>query len=221
MTYHDSSFIVPHTQIVEKISLTSQKNRELILEHLLNLDIDSRNNRFCGNIGDEYIKKYISELNSQRGDYIFGIFEEEGSLKVLRTSFEIPVFIPHLKSSLIALAHLAQYKEKDLNKAELALSVSTFHRKRGIGSILLEDVIFQRARELNIHSIYCECLYTNRKVQELFKKRGIELTSNMLDNSTSGRAAIIPKDIDFEIGNLLYKRPIELATTIRRSLINY
>lgn len=158
-----------------ELYLHSRRHRSLMISHLLSLDEESRRNRFCGLVSDEAIRNYIGRLDSSR-DYMFGIYN-----------------LPSLKEDprILALAHLGR---EDSNPAsqhyELALSVVNSHRRRGLGSMLLEDILFNKAPILDVKSISCHCLYTNRKVQELFKTKGVTLEIDIRDNSSEGKIQI-------------------------------
>lgn len=158
-----------------ELYLHPRRHRSLMISHLLSLDEESRRNRFCGLVSDEAIRNYIDRLDSSR-DYMFGIYS-----------------LPSVKEDprILALAHLGR---EDPNPAsqhyELALSVANSHRRRGLGSMLLEDILFNKAPILGVKSISCQCLYTNRKVQELFKRKGVTLEIDIRDNSSEGKIQI-------------------------------
>lgn len=150
---------------IETINLNSSSEKELILEHLKDLDRESKELRFCGNVSDYSIEKYVESLEKKR-DFTYGIFDDS--------------FVnPFGKSYLIAFGHLAKLQKED--EFELALSVSPLYREKGLGKKLLEDLLFVRAKNLKAKSIHCECLYVNKKIQSLFEKKGVELDKSSKD----------------------------------------
>lgn len=167
---HFSSFQLS----TESLSLNSQCQRDLMTSHLLSLSPESRRNRFCSETSDESILKYIASLNPTL-DYMFGILSP--------TSILIP-------SQILALGHLGRVGNSSPSHYELALSVAESDRQKGLGSSLLEDILFNRAPNLGVQTISCHCLYTNRKVQELFVRKGVTLKTHYSDNSSIGRIEI-------------------------------
>lgn len=204
MTFQHSNF-----HFVEQIYPSSEEKRDLIAQHLLELDEDSRINRFCGQVSDNHINNYVNSLDSNF-DFLYAVVRDDLKPRVVELPFNFQMIKSTLEPSIIGLAHLAKYREENNNSSELAISVSTPHRKRGIGSLLLEDILFQRARELGIESIQCECSYTNRKVQQLFKRKGAELNFDILHNSTSGNIVLPPN-------NFQYAHILEFQSRILRS----
>ena len=203
--------------LVEEVNLSYQ--RDLVLEHLLSLDEESRNNRFCGNVGDRYIESFVDSLSKERGDRLYGIFQRgvepvAYDVFALISSFSPQVIVPQFVSSIIGLSHISIYdsgNNEELTSAELALSVLGPYQKRGLGSMLVEDAILYRARELGIGKISCECLYTNRKVQELLKREGSEIDLDVSSNSSQGLVRIPPKDLDYILKRVI-KTPLEITS---------
>ena len=191
MTFQTNFLQIPQ-YLVEEVSLSSQRNQ--ILEHLLSLDKDSRNNRFNGNVKDSYIQAYVDSLDKKR-DRLYGIFQRE----VQPVAYDLfsgilPFFpqivVPQIKPKIIGLSHISMYSRDGTNLAELALSVLNSHQKKGLGSMLVEDAILYRAKELGIEEVICQCLYTNRKVQELLKREGSKISSDISSNSSQGKIQI-------------------------------
>lgn len=202
--------------LIEEVSLSDEK--DLILEHLLLLDEDSRSNRFCGNVSDSYIESFVDSLSKQRGDRLYGIFQRD----IEPTFYELfpnldyistQIFVPQIKSSIIGLSHISMFDHNGINSGELALSVLSNFQKRGLGSMLVEDAILHRARELGIDEISCQCLYTNRKVQELFKREGSEIDLDLSSNSSSGRVKIPSRDLEY-LTRKVVSMPVEMISMI-------
>jgi GNAT superfamily N-acetyltransferase len=124
---------------------------ELYGQHLLRLDAESRRNRFGGAVSDEFILRYA--VSSALGDVIIYGFFVDG---VLRGAAELRL-----------LEHAGD--------AEAALSVEKPWQSRGVGTALLERVLLA-ARNRQIERLHMLCLAENRRMQQLARKFGAELS---------------------------------------------
>jgi GNAT superfamily N-acetyltransferase len=122
---------------------------ELYRQHLLRLDAESRRNRFGGAVSDEFIRRYASALG---GVIIYGFFLHG----VLRGAAEL---------RLLARA----------GEAEAALSIERAWQSRGVGTALLEHLLLA-ARNRQIRRLHMLCLAENRRMQQLARKFGAELS---------------------------------------------
>jgi GNAT superfamily N-acetyltransferase len=124
---------------------------KLYREHLLRLDTESRRNRFGGAVSDEFISRH-SERSALSGAVIHGFFVNG----VLRGAAE-----------LRALARGGE--------AEVALSVERPWQGRGVGTALLKRLLVA-ARNRQINALRMVCLSENRRMQQLARKFGAELS---------------------------------------------
>jgi GNAT superfamily N-acetyltransferase len=124
---------------------------ELYRQHLLRLDAESRRNRFGGAVSDEFIRRY-AESSALSGAVIYGFFVDD----VLRGAAELRL-----------LEHAGD--------AEAALSVEKPWQSCGVGTALFERVLLA-ARNRQIERLHMLCLAENRRVQQLARKFGAELS---------------------------------------------
>jgi GNAT superfamily N-acetyltransferase len=124
---------------------------ELYRQHLLRLDAESRRNRFGGAVSDEFIRRYAGSA-ALSDAVIYGFFVDG----VLRGAAELRL-----------LEHAGD--------AEAALSIEKPWQSRGIGTALLERVLLA-ARNRQIEQLHMLCLAENRRMQQLARKFGAELS---------------------------------------------
>jgi GNAT superfamily N-acetyltransferase len=124
---------------------------ELYRQHLLRLDAESRRTRFGGAVSDEFIRRY-AESAALSDVIIYGFFVDG----VLRGAAELRLLEP-------------------AGDAEAALSVERAWQSRGVGTALLERVLLA-ARNRQIERLHMLCLAENRRVQQLARKFGAELS---------------------------------------------
>jgi GNAT superfamily N-acetyltransferase len=124
---------------------------ELYRQHLLRLDAESRRSRFGGAVSDEFILRY-AESAALSDVIIYGFFVDG----VLRGAAELRL-----------LEHAGD--------AEAALSVEKPWQSRGVGTALLERVLLA-ARNRQIERLHMLCLGENRRMQQLARKFGAELS---------------------------------------------
>jgi GNAT superfamily N-acetyltransferase len=124
---------------------------ELYRQHLLRLDAESRRSRFGGAVSDEFILRY-AESAALSDVIIYGFFVDG----VLRGAAELRL-----------LEHAGD--------AEAALSVEKPWQSRGVGTALLDRVLLA-ARNRQIDRLHMLCLAENRRVQQLARKFGAELS---------------------------------------------
>jgi GNAT superfamily N-acetyltransferase len=124
---------------------------EVYGKHLLRLDAESRRNRFGGAVSDEFIRRY-AESAALSDVIIYGFFVDD----VLRGAAELRLL-------------------ERAGDAEAALSVEKPWQSRGVGTALLERVLLA-ARNRQIERLHMLCLAENRRVQQLARKFGAELS---------------------------------------------
>jgi GNAT superfamily N-acetyltransferase len=124
---------------------------ELYRQHLLRLDAESRRHRFGGAVSDELVARY-AQSSALSGAVIYG-FLVDG---VLRGAAELRL-----------LEHAGD--------AEVALSVEKAWQSHGVGTALLERVLLA-ARNRQVERLHMLCLAENRRVQQLARKFGAQLS---------------------------------------------
>lgn len=127
-----------------------QKN--LILSHLLRLDNDGKYNRFCVAANEEFINRYVDQLDVNSNG-VYGVFDDE--------------------INMIGIGECIHYKNKD-NEAEVAFSIEINHQGKKLGSRLMSKLI-QYANAKGIKKLQMYCLRTNTKSLHLAKKYGLHL----------------------------------------------
>ena len=124
---------------------------ELYRQHLLRLDTESRRNRFGGAVSDEFIGRY-AQSSALSGAVIYAFFVDG----VLRSAAELRL-----------LEHAGD--------AEAALSVERAWQSRGVGTALLERVLLAACNR-QVGRLHMLCLAENRRMQQLARKFGAELS---------------------------------------------
>jgi GNAT superfamily N-acetyltransferase len=119
--------------------------------HLLALDADDRRLRFGGIIGDDAIRRYVANIDTDR-DAIFAVTDSE--------------------LALLGAAHVAHGKRC----AELGISVLAPQRRRGIGAALLQRAQLH-ARNRGIGEFYSHCLRENAPLMRLARRHGMRIVA--------------------------------------------
>ena len=132
----------------------SEKDRERLLAHFLELDEDDRLLRFGQVTPDHVIENYVRMLDFSR-DTVFGVFDR------------------HLE--LVGVGHLAYLPaEADTRTAEFGVSVSESVRGQGIGTKLFERAAI-RSRNTHVTTLYIHCLSRNTTMMHIAKKAGMKI----------------------------------------------
>jgi RimJ/RimL family protein N-acetyltransferase len=132
----------------------SEKDRERLLAHFLELDEDDRLLRFGQVTPDHVIENYVRMLDFSR-DTVFGVFDR------------------HLE--LVGVGHLAYLPaEGDTRTAEFGVSVSESVRGQGIGTKLFERAAI-RSRNTHVTTLYIHCLSRNTTMMHIAKKAGMKI----------------------------------------------
>ena len=117
-------------------------------DHLLRLDMPSRNNRFGGAVSDDRIRRHVESsigLNAVlHGFFVDGTLRGAAELRLLGSRFFT-------------------------REAEAAFSVEASWQSHGIGSVLLERTLLA-ARNRGIRRLHMACLADNRRMQQLARK---------------------------------------------------
>ena len=124
---------------------------EVYGKHLLRLDAESRRNRFGGAVSGEFIRRY-AESAALSDVIMYGFFVDD----VLRGAAELRLL-------------------ERAGDAEAALSVEKPWQSRGVGTALLQRVLLA-ARNRQVERLHMLCLAENRRMQQLARKFGAQLS---------------------------------------------
>lgn len=125
-------------------------------DHLLRLDLESRQNRFGAAITDKMIRTYAETVRGS--DVIVHGFFVDG---VLRGAAELRIYGPLYR-----------------REAEAAFSIEKQWQSHGIGSALLERSLLA-ARNRGIQVLHVCCLFENQRMQQLARKFEGELSFDL------------------------------------------
>src|SRR4051794_28919263 len=153
-------------------TLTAQQ-LPLLREHLLRLDPESRRDRFNGYIDDDFIARYVARCQT------------DGT-----------IVVAYLENGAVRAA--AELHQPDLSNAlpEIAFSVESQLRRKGVGSILFTRLI-ATAKSLGYDSLRITTGSQNAAMRALAHKFGAHLAFRRGESSgsidlTKGRAASLP-----------------------------
>ncbi|HVV63487.1 MAG TPA: GNAT family N-acetyltransferase [Pseudolabrys sp.] len=122
-------------------------------DHLLRLDMESRNRRFSGAVSDDFVRRHAATARGV-GVVIHGFFVDG----VLRGAAELRrVGLPFAQ------------------EAEAAFSIEQPWQSLGVGTLLLERTLLT-ARNRGIKSLHMHCLSDNRRMQQLARKFAADLS---------------------------------------------
>ena len=116
-------------------------------DHLLRLDLESRNRRFSGAVSDDFIARHAATAGDV-GVVVHGFFVD-GTLR--------------------GAAELRPYGLTFAREGEAAFSIEQPWQSQGIGSLLLERTLLS-ARNRGIKSLHMHCLANNKRMQQLARK---------------------------------------------------
>jgi GNAT superfamily N-acetyltransferase len=134
-------------------TLSQQEELPLLRDHLLRLDRNSRRDRFHGFMDDSFIERY-AEKSADDGTVIIAYIEDG----VVRGA-----------------AELHPPEQSPDARPEIAFSVETSLRRRGIGSILFQKLIAE-ARAKGYRSLRITTGTQNDAMRALARKFGANLT---------------------------------------------
>src|SRR5436190_571709 len=145
---------------------------ELYRDHLLRLDPESRRNRFGGAVSEQFLRNY-AELAFSIDSIVHG-FLVDG---MLRGAAELRPIGPTAK-----------------REGEAAFSIEQPWQSHGVGSALLERTLLA-ARNRGMNFLHMACLADNKRMQQLARKYGAELSF----------------DFDSVVGEVAAPRPTPLS----------
>jgi GNAT superfamily N-acetyltransferase len=180
---------VPAKGIVR--TLSRQEELPLLRDHLLRLDRASRHDRFHGFMDDSFIERY-AEKCANDGTVIIAYIEDG----VVRGAAEL---------------HRPEQSPDSL--PEIAFSVETSVRRKGVGSILFEKLIAE-ARAKGYRSLRITTGAQNEAMRALANKFGAHLTFRHGESTGS---------IDLNQQSQPEPAPVALATSLdaARAIANY
>lgn len=130
-----------------------------IKSHLMNLSDDDKYLRFYTPVTEAFIDRYLSGITlDSRGDAVFVVYNDGGS-------------------KIVGMCHVAISGTGETRSAELALSVSSKHRKKRIGFDMLERAILH-CNTLGITKVFMYCLKTNKPMQDMARKLNMNVVTD-------------------------------------------
>jgi len=145
------------------VKALSQRDRRRVLRHFLALDKDDRLLRFGSMLPDERVEAYVAKLDFTN-DIVFGVYNRVFQL----------VGVGHLAfTSKEAHPDSIHYTDKE-KVAEFGVSVSKSARGQGVGSRLFERAAIH-CRNVDVDTLYMQCLSSNRTMMHIAKKAGMEI----------------------------------------------
>lgn len=130
----------------------SKPHENLIIEHLLHLDLGSKMMRFGYNISNENIRSYV-EKNIDTPNNVWYCFLDEGKC--------------------VGAAHIAIIND---DCAELGISLNKEYRGQKLSNLLFDRAI-KHLKSIQISHITIQCLSENAVIQHLAKKYGLKVKS--------------------------------------------
>jgi RimJ/RimL family protein N-acetyltransferase len=138
-----------------------ERDRKRMLRHFLALDASDRLLRFGSMLKDEQVQAYVARIDFTR-DIVFG---------VVNRMFQL-VGVGHL-AFLDKAGARANVTSKE-RVAEFGVSVSRSGRGQGVGSRLFERAAIH-CRNVDIDTLYMQCLSTNKTMMHIAKKAGMQI----------------------------------------------
>jgi RimJ/RimL family protein N-acetyltransferase len=145
------------------VKALGKRDRRRVLRHFLALDKDDRLLRFGSMMADEQVTAYVNKIDYAR-DIVFGVYN---------TMFQL-VGVGHLAfTSKEAHPDSIHYTDKE-KVAEFGVSVSKSARGQGVGTRLFERAAVH-CRNVDVDTLYMQCLSSNRTMMHIAKKAGMEI----------------------------------------------
>lgn len=164
--------------------------------HLKNLTPEDKISRFGIQLTDYAIDQFILNVLYRHGHVLFQAIDESGFI--------------------LGWGHMA----KDNEYWELALSVEKDHQRKGIGDLLISEML-EWAKVNHISKIYMHCIEENKVIQHLAAKHKLKTKERSFGERTA--AIDLPEPNWNEINNQLWKEYqslIEEYTNIRKKIMN-
>lgn len=163
--------------------------------HLKGLSEQDRYTRFCYNIKDENIDRFI--------------------LSILYNSEDHHLFTATKNDKILGFGHLAREGED----WELAVSVDGYSQGQGVADRLI-DFMIDWGTTRGVHSVFMHCITQNAKIQHLARKHGLRMVERDGSEVTSRVDLPTPTPMDYTADFLREQRELlEQMTDIQRRLI--
>lgn len=140
--------------------------------HLKNLSEADRYTRFCYNVRDENIDKFI--------------------LTILYNANDHHLFTAEVDEKAVGFGHLA----REGDNWELAVSVDGAYQSRGIADQIMNHMIAW-GKTRGIHSVFMHCITQNTKIQHLARKHGLRMVERDGAEVTSKVELPAPTPMDY------------------------
>lgn len=162
--------------------------------HLKNLSEADRYTRFCYNIKDENIDKFI--------------------LSILYNADDHHLFTATKNDKIVGFGHLAREGED----WELAVSVDCDHQGQGVADQLMMFMI-DWGKTRRVHSVFMHCITQNAKIQHLARKHGLRMVERDGAEVTSKVDLPAPTPMDYTADFMREQRELlEQMTDLQRRM---
>jgi RimJ/RimL family protein N-acetyltransferase len=163
--------------------------------HLKGLSEQDRYTRFCYNIKDENIDRFI--------------------LSILYNSEDHHLFTATKNDKILGFGHLAREDED----WELAVSVDGASQGQGVANNIM-DFMIDWGKTRGVHSVFMHCITQNAKIQHLARKHGLRMIERDGAEVTSRVDLPAPTTMDYTADFMREQRELlEQMTDIQRRLI--
>ncbi|MEP7155935.1 MAG: GNAT family N-acetyltransferase [Betaproteobacteria bacterium] len=156
-------------------------HRDLLKRHFDELADEDVHLRFGSTINRDARHAYVDNLSFER-DTVFGVYADD--------------------LSLLGVAHLACLRPT----AELGISVLAAHRGHGLGTALFQRAII-RARNLQIMSMFMNCLTQNGAIMHIARKAGMHI---VIDHSGADAYLQLPPGNPLTFGQEIAEQKLAL-----------
>lgn len=153
-----------------KIQMAAPRDADLIYRHLMKVSGQTNNLSYS----QKDVHKYLNEIKiSDR----------------MRDDSIAVSFVAYENEEIVGLAQLRRSAlPRYTNRGELAVSVDQDFQSQGIGSQLIEEVLYWATQEWQLHGIYLDVLSGNLRAIDLYKKYGFKIVGDLpLLMTISGR----------------------------------
>ena len=169
-------------------TLSQHEELPLLRDHLLRLDSESRHDRFNGFLDDGFIERYAAKCAA------------DGT-----------VIVAYMENGIVrGAAELHPPEQSDDGLPEVAFSVETCVRRRGVGSLLFERVISE-ARWKGYRKLRVTTGAQNHAMRALAAKFGAHLVFNHGESTGTIDLTQQPQD---ELAKMVIDTPIAAARAI-------
>jgi len=140
--------------------------------HLKNLSDVDKYTRFCYNINDENIDRFI--------------------LSILYNAEDHHLFTATIDEKIVGFGHLAH----EGDNWELAVSVDSDRQGQGVANRIM-DFMIDWGKTRGVHSVFMHCITQNAKIQHLARKHGLRMVERDGAEITSRVDLPAPTPLDY------------------------